>query len=82
MCRPACRPSKQVVGAILGSSFLFATVPNSGASALGSNAIAPGETRWAGSASRVVERAARLQAHAGLARQSGLATAAARRRTS
>ncbi|KAI3430305.1 hypothetical protein D9Q98_004901 [Chlorella vulgaris] len=32
----------QIVGAILGSSFLFATVPNSNSSALGSNSIAPG----------------------------------------
>jgi glycerol uptake facilitator-like aquaporin len=30
------------VGAILGSSFLFATIPNSDSSALGSNAPAPG----------------------------------------
>lgn len=32
----------QIVGAILGSSFLFSTVPNSNSSALGSNSIAPG----------------------------------------
>jgi hypothetical protein len=32
----------QLAGAILGASFLFATIPNSDSSALGSNAPAPG----------------------------------------
>jgi hypothetical protein len=32
----------QIVGAILGSSFLYATIPNSGASSLGSNTLAAG----------------------------------------
>ncbi|KAI3432415.1 hypothetical protein D9Q98_003969 [Chlorella vulgaris] len=32
----------QIVGAILGSSFLFATIPDANSSSLGSNSIAPG----------------------------------------
>lgn len=47
MDRPSALPCclslpPQIVGAILGSSFLMASVPHSHASALGSNAIAPG----------------------------------------
>jgi MIP family channel proteins len=38
----AANIAAQIVGAILGSSFLYATIPNSGASSLGSNTLAAG----------------------------------------
>lgn len=40
---PRFRPLlPQVVGAILGSAFLYATIPDASASSLGSNSLAPG----------------------------------------
>lgn len=38
----SCPLPLQIVGAILGSAFLYATIPNSSESPLGSNRIAPG----------------------------------------
>ena len=43
-CRCPPLPPLQIAGAILGSSFVFAMVPNSGSSTLASNKIAPGVT--------------------------------------